>query len=117
MEFSELFNVNERAATTGSIMGLPNVDLRRYTYQRYGEAELVCYQQMDTHNFIIMIPDKRLRANVSWFRKKLNHTGRNLLISTMSRSIILSCTKRLKTMCKAEKHVKNRNCWVVDMDI
>ena len=85
MEFSELFNFKERAATTERIMRLPNVDLRRYTYQRFGEAELVCYQQMDTHNFTSMIPDKRVRETISWFRKKLNHAGRDNLILTMSR--------------------------------
>ena len=64
---------------------LPEVDPRRYSYQRFGESELVCYQPLGAPNFAIMIPENKVNATISWFHEKLNHAGRDSLISTMSR--------------------------------
>ena len=64
---------------------LPEVDPRRYSYQRFGEAELVCYQPLGMPNFTIMIPENKVNATISWFHEKLNHAGRDSLTSTLSR--------------------------------
>ena len=64
---------------------LPEVDPRRYSYQRFGEAELVCYQPLGMQNFVIMIPENRVNATILWFHEKLNHAGRDSLTSTLSR--------------------------------
>ncbi len=42
MEPSQPCNVNERTEATKFLWKLPEVDPRRYSYQRFGESELVC---------------------------------------------------------------------------
>jgi hypothetical protein len=64
---------------------LPEVDPRRYSYQRFGETELVCYRPLGTPNFTIMVPENKVNATISWFHEKLNHAGRDSLTTTMSR--------------------------------
>ena len=38
---------------------LPEVDPQRYSYQQFGESELVCYQALGASNFAIMVPETR----------------------------------------------------------
>jgi hypothetical protein len=64
---------------------LPELDPRRYSRQRFGPSELVCYRPAGAHNFQIMLADAILNRTIKWYHLTLQHVGMEKLYGTMSK--------------------------------
>ncbi len=74
---------------------------RRYSYQRFGESELVCYQPLGVCDFA---PRENGKENNCMVHHKLNHTGRDSLFSTMSRILYDGIETYVKTCETWQRH-------------
>jgi transposase InsO family protein len=67
-----------------ALWNLPQVHPDRYSYQQFGNVNLVCYRIPLEHNWKIFVPDALLHRLVRWYHSVLCHAGINNLHQTLS---------------------------------
>ena len=54
---------------------LPQQDPVQYSYQQFGNSQLVCYRKPGEYNFRIFVPDAVVPHLVNWYHNILGHAG------------------------------------------
>ena len=80
IEYRRLSQVQQQS----NIWNMPQLDPIRYSYQTFGNVQIVCYRPQHQHNFRIMLPTEELHTMILWFHQALNHVGGTRLFKTMS---------------------------------
>jgi hypothetical protein len=81
LSYQQIRNAQQQQA---SIAQLPQLDPGRYSYQPFGDSQLVCYRFAQAHNWRVVVPDALLSPLVSWYHHVLNHTGMENLKQTIN---------------------------------
>jgi hypothetical protein len=81
---------------------LPEVDPRRYSYLRFGESELVCYQALGAPNFAMMIPEAKQGKcdNFMVSREIKSRRKRQFDFNDVENFILPSAARKDRKLCK-----------------
>jgi hypothetical protein len=91
---------------------LPELDLTRYSRQRFGPLELVCCQPAGAQNFQIMLVDAILDRTIKWYHLTFQHVGMEKQYGTMSKHFyhprLRERTTEIVRTCKQCQNFKAR---------
>ena len=80
----DYFQLHQYQQQQPGLWQLPQLDPLRYSYQPFGQVQLVCYRAPNAHNFRILVPDAVLPHLVYWYHHVLGHAGQDNLKKSLN---------------------------------